>query len=111
MELTVIYFNHWLLGGNQMTWTNIKRIDSSEGNVAKFVFTNEKSVVEAVLYRYPDYKTRTVICCSTMSGCPIGCRFCGAGDYFVRSMNGDEIVEQVKHCILETGVDASEIER
>lgn len=92
-------------------WNNIERIDSAEGSVAKFVFKNDNAVVESVLYRYPDYETRTVICCSTMSGCPIGCRFCGAGDYFVRSLTGDEITAQVQHCIDETGVDASTIEK
>lgn len=92
-------------------WNDIQKIDSAESSVAKLVFNNDDAVVESVLYRYPDYETRTVICCSTMSGCPIGCRFCGAGDYFVRSLTGDEIISQVQHCINETGVDASKIER
>lgn len=34
-------------------------------------------VAEAVLYKYNSYYDRTVICCSVMSGCPVGCRFCG----------------------------------
>lgn len=92
-------------------WNNIKRVDSTEGNVSKFVFTNEDAVVESVLYRYPDYKTRTVICCSTMSGCPVGCRFCGAGDNFVKSLSGEEIISQVKYSIDQTGVDPLEMER
>jgi 23S rRNA (adenine2503-C2)-methyltransferase len=49
-----------------------------------------------VLYKYPTYAERTVICCSTQSGCPVGCRFCGAGDYFVRSLTAEEIVAQPK---------------
>ena len=57
-------------------WSAVRRIDDTEQNVAKFVFTKNDAVAEAVLYRYPDYRTRTVICCSTQSGCPIGCRFC-----------------------------------
>lgn len=81
-----------------------KVIHSAEGNVCKYVFTGDTGVAEAVLYRYPDYETRTVICCSTMSGCPVGCRFCGAGDYFVRSFTGAEIVAQVDRCIADTGV-------
>ena len=92
-------------------WTDIKRIDSAEGNVAKFVFSKPDAVVEAVLYRYPTYQARTVICCSTQSGCPVGCRFCGAGDHFVRSLRGMEIVAQVDHCIAETGVDAAGIDK
>ena len=79
--------------------------------MCKFVYTNPSAVAESVLYRYPDYKTRTVICCSTMSGCPVGCRFCGAGDNFVKSLTADEIVEQVKYSIDQTGVDPSTMER
>lgn len=90
---------------------NIKRIDSNEGNVAKFVFTGKDYVAESVLYKYPDYKTRTVICCSTMSGCPMGCRFCGAGDYFVRNLTGQQIVSQVEHCLNETDIAVKDIER
>lgn len=88
-----------------MMFGSIDRIDSAEGNVAKFVFTKDDAVAEAVLYRYPDYTTRTVICCSTMSGCPMGCRFCGAGDFFARNLDASEIVAQVTHCINQTGVD------
>jgi 23S rRNA (adenine2503-C2)-methyltransferase len=80
-------------------WNDIKRIDDEAENVAKFVFSHDTAVAEAVLYKYPDYKTRTVICCSTQSGCPVGCRFCGAGDAFVRSLTADEIVSQPKHLL------------
>lgn len=86
-------------------WKNIKRIDSAEGTVCKFVYTNSTAVAESVLYKYPNYETRTVICCSTMSGCPVGCRFCGAGDHFVKSLSAEEIIEQVKHSVDQTGVD------
>ena len=92
-------------------WPSIRRIDDAAQNVAKFVFTKGDAVAEAVLYRYPTYRERTVICCSTQSGCPVGCRFCGAGDYFVRSLSWQEIVAQVDHCIAETGIDAAEIGR
>jgi 23S rRNA (adenine2503-C2)-methyltransferase len=92
-------------------WNNIERIDSSEGNVCKFVYTSDNAVAESVLYRYPTYEERTVICCSTQSGCPVGCRFCGAGDYFVRSLSSEEIVDQVKHSLSETGVDPNSIDR
>lgn len=90
---------------------DVKVIPSKEGNVQKYVFTSPSGVFEAVLYRYPDYETRTVICCSTMSGCPVGCRFCGAGDHFVRSASAAEIVAQVKRCIDDTGLEAWEIDR
>ena len=90
---------------------NVKTIDSEEGNVRKYVFTSESAVAESVLYKYPDYKSRTVICCSTMSGCPVGCRFCGAGDYFARNLNACEIVEQVDRCIKDTGVNPADMGR
>lgn len=92
-------------------WDNIKRIDSSEGNVCKFVYSKADAVAESVLYRYPSYEERTVICCSTQSGCPVGCRFCGAGDYFVRSLSAAEIVHQVDYSIWQTGVDPSGMKR
>lgn len=93
-----------------MAW-DVRRIDSSEGNVCKFVYTSETAVAESVLYRYPAYEERTVICCSTQSGCPVGCRFCGAGDSFVRSLSADEIVEQVDYSIAQTGIAAASMKR
>ncbi len=92
-------------------WNNIKKIDSSDTNVSKFVFTKNSAVAEAVLYKYPTYEERTVICCSTQSGCPVGCRFCGAGDYFIRSLTADEIISQPKYLLEQTNVDVSKIQR
>lgn len=92
-------------------WTSIKRINSSNENVAKFVFETGNAVAEAVLYKYPTYEDRTVICCSTQSGCPVGCRFCGAGDNFVRSLTADEIFNQPKYLLEQTGVDPKDIKR
>lgn len=89
-------------------------LDGSADTVRKLVFEWEgdrPAVAEAVLYRYPDYETRTVICCSTQSGCPVGCRFCGAGDYFNRSLTGSEILEQVEAALNLTQVDPIGIER
>lgn len=94
-----------------MIWNDIKRIDDAAQNVAKFVFTNNTSVSEAVLYKYPTYKERTVICCSTQSGCPVGCRFCGAGDAFVRNLTSEEIVSQPEHLLSLVDCDASEMHR
>lgn len=73
----------------------IKRFDSSEGNVFKYVFTNNSCVAEAVLYKYEDFYKRTVICCSTMSGCPVGCSFCGTGNKFICNLTEQEITEQI----------------
>lgn len=78
-----------------------KIFKSSDTNVSKFVFEKEANndlnsiAVEAVLYRYNSYKDRTVICCSTQCGCPMGCSFCGTGKFFVRNLKSREIVEQV----------------
>lgn len=92
-------------------WPDVRRFDDAAQNVAKFTFARPDAVAEAVLYRYPDYRTRTVVCCSTMSGCPMGCRFCGSGDGFVRSLDAEEIVEQVARCLQATGVPPSEMAR
>lgn len=92
-------------------WNSVRTIQSSDQNVSKLVFEKEDAVVEAVLYKYPEYLKRTVICCSVQSGCPIGCRFCGTGDYFVRSLTSEEIVAQVEECLKATGVDPNAIER
>jgi 23S rRNA (adenine2503-C2)-methyltransferase len=92
-------------------WNEIKRVDSSDENVAKFVFEKNNAVAESVLYKYPTYQDRTVICCSTQSGCPVGCRFCGAGDNFVRSLSASEIVSQPIHLLTQTGVDPNAITR
>lgn len=92
-------------------WNEIKEIKSSDENVIKFVFSKDDAVAEAVLYKYPTYEDRTVICCSTQSGCAVGCRFCGAGDRFVRSLTAEEIVNQPKHLLERTGVDVSKIKR
>ena len=89
-----------------------KVFDSSEGNVSKYVFTGEDFVAESVIYKYPDYKTRTVICCSTMSGCPVGCSFCGTGKKFVRNLTSDEIVEQILTVLKDKSITyTKEIER
>lgn len=72
-----------------------KVFESSEKNVWKYVFTKNDMVAEVVLYKYKDFYERTVICCSTMSGCPVGCRFCGTGNRFVRNLSAEEIVSQI----------------
>ncbi len=92
-------------------WPDIKIISDDASNVKKYVFTKGDAAVESVLYKYPDYETRTVICCSTQSGCPVGCRFCGAGDYFVRSLSATEIVAQAVKCVEDTGVDPAKMGR
>jgi len=89
---------------------SVKRLDSSAVSVSKYVFDFGDAVAESVLYGYPDYGTRTVICCSTQSGCPIGCRFCGAGDAFVRSLTGDEIVAQVQYLMEDRNITSDAVQ-
>lgn len=96
------------------TWDNIDMIESSDENVRKYVFSRslgKPAVAESVLYKYPTYEDRTVICCSTQSGCPVGCRFCGAGDYFVRSLTAEEIVSQPVHLLESQDIDAEKVDR
>ena len=95
-------------------WQNVKAIQSTDQNVRKYVFTNEGTkgaVAEAVLYKYPTYEDRTVICCSTQSGCPVGCRFCGTGEFFIRSLTADEIVAQVHHLFADQNIDQSKVKK
>ncbi len=92
-------------------WDTIRRVDSANPLVSKFVFENKTAIAESVLYQYPTYSDRTVICCSTQSGCPVGCRFCGAGDHFVRSLTAEEIVAQPDYLLAQTGVLASSMKR
>lgn len=95
---------------NLKYWQNVQVFEDDAEHVTKFVFTKEDAVVETVLYRYPTYRERTVICHSVMSGCPMGCRFCGTGDYFVRNLTANEMIEQVYiaidyACSKESGLD------
>jgi 23S rRNA (adenine2503-C2)-methyltransferase len=94
-----------------MSWDNIRVVTSSDQNVLKYVFEKKDAAVESVLYKYPTYEERTVICCSTQSGCPVGCRFCGAGDSFVRSLTAEEIVSQPEHLFRDRGIDPAKIEK
>lgn len=89
----------------------VKRIDSTDKDVCKYVFEFDKAVAESVLYKYGSYEERTVICCSTQSGCPVGCRFCGAGDAFVRSLTPGEIVGQVEWLLSDKGIDPAKVQR
>lgn len=94
-------------------WTEIKTFKDEKEHVTKFFFHKEDIAIESVLYRYPTYEKRTVLCISTMCGCPMGCRFCGTGDYFVRSLTAEEIAGQAEYILSSQidGVDPNQIER
>lgn len=91
-------------------WDDIKCLEGNDDNVLKYVFERSDAVAEAVLYKYPTYENRTVICCSTQSGCPVGCRFCGAGDSFVRSLTAEEIVSQSEHLFEDRAIDPNGVQ-
>ena len=92
-------------------WNSVKKVSVTDANVIKFVFYSDSAVAETVLYKYPTYSDRTVICFSVMSGCPIGCRFCGSGEYFVRNLTADEIVSQIQYTLTETNVKPTDIKK
>lgn len=83
---------------------SIKVFESSNGNVFKYVFTKDDAVYEAVLYRYEDFYKRTVICCSTQSGCPVGCKFCGTGNKFIRDLTAEEITGQISYILMDQNI-------
>ena len=94
----------------------IKTFESTDTNVKKFVFEwgdayAKKGIAEAVLYRYGEYKKRTVICCSVMSGCPVGCTFCGTGRFFIRNLSKNEIITQIQRCLENIDCDTKDIEK
>lgn len=94
-------------------WKDVKVFVDDKEHVKKYVFEKDDIAVESVLYKYPTYQERTVLCISTMCGCPMGCRFCGTGDYFVRSLSAEEIAGQaiyaLENCI--EGVDPTSINK
>ena len=81
----------------------IKCLESSEGNVWKYIFEKKDAIVEAVLYKYNSFDDRTVVCCSIQSGCPVGCTFCGTGNKFIRNLTSNEIVNQIDHILYSLG--------
>lgn len=92
-------------------WDKIEIRSDPQGLVEKYIFTKDDAVAESVLYKYPTYEERTVICCSTQSGCPVGCRFCGTGEFFVRSLSVEEIVSQPTRLLTDTGIAVADIKR
>lgn len=80
-------------------------------NVKKYVFTNSDSVYESVVYKYPTYEERTVICCSVQSGCPVGCVFCGTGKRFVRNLTKQEIIEQITQVFTREDINTNSVNK
>jgi 23S rRNA (adenine2503-C2)-methyltransferase len=90
---------------------DIKVYKGKNPNVFKYVFWEKNWVAESVLYKYPNFTERTVICCSVMSGCPVGCTFCGTGKKFIRNLSDKEIVLQVEHIIKEQNIKTDKVKR
>lgn len=90
-----------------------KIFESSDTNVKKFVFEFDepKAIAEAVLYRYGEYRKRTVICCSVQSGCNVGCAFCGTGKFFVRKLSRFEIIRQIEVALSTIDCNTRDIEK
>ena len=88
-----------------------KRFDSTDKNVFKYVFNFSDAIAETVLYRYPSFEERTVICCSVQSGCPIGCKFCGSGGKFIRNLNSAEITSQIEKVLNDHNINTSSIKK
>lgn len=70
----------------------IKQMEDPKGHVSKFVFTDDEAVTEVVAYRF---ENRGVVCFSVMSGCPVGCKFCGTGKRFIRNLHSQEMWSQI----------------
>jgi 23S rRNA (adenine2503-C2)-methyltransferase len=77
-------------------WSSVTSTPNPSGCSKKYIFTKPDCAVEASV-RIGTSATDTIeISCSTMCGCPMGCHFCGAGEYFVRSLTASEIVSQAQ---------------
>lgn len=90
---------------------DINVFTGGNSHVKKYVFSDITSIYEAVLYRYPTYEKRTVICCSIQSGCPIGCTFCGTGKRFLKHLSSGEIEKQTTHILKENNINAKKINK
>jgi 23S rRNA (adenine2503-C2)-methyltransferase len=67
-----------------------------DGTVKALFTTADERPLEAVLMRYRD--SRSSICVSSQSGCPLTCSFCATGRMrFARNLTAWEIVEQALH--------------
>lgn len=86
-------------------------LTSSNKNVKKYIYEDETALVESVIYKYPDYKTRTTIRISVQSGCKVGCTFCGTGKRFLRNLSTKEIVLQVHETFKAEKVPINEVEK
>ncbi len=80
----------------ESAWHLVQRWRSPGSPVRQAVFVKPDAAVEAALIPISAAcaAPRTIVSCATMCGCPIGCRFCGAGGFFARNLTAAEIVSQ-----------------
>ncbi len=91
-------------------WNKVEELKSTDTDVKKYIFTKEDAIAEAVLYKYGDYNTRTVMCISTQTGCEMGCTFCGTVKFFGRDLTSTEILSQVSHMVYDNLIYPDEVE-
>lgn len=75
----------------------VKEEGDEKSQVRKVVFELEDGgKTEAVLLDH--HGKRTTVCVSSMTGCPLGCKFCATGKLGAgRNLSADEMVAQVLH--------------
>ncbi len=92
-------------------WTSFEEINGANTDVMKFIFKRKDAIAESVLYKYPTFEERTVMCISTQTGCPMGCSFCGTGKFFGRNLTVQEILGQVEFMVWKYGLDLNACKR
>lgn len=82
----------------------IDKIKSTEDKVVKYVLQMNDGVISEVSY-IDNNTNKDIICCSTHSGCQLGCRFCFLTDFChkikVRPLSGWETFETIAKVYME----------
>lgn len=92
-------------------WKSFEEINGANPDVMKFIFKQDDAIAESVLYKYPTFEERTVMCISTQTGCPMGCSFCGTGKFFGRNLTAAEIFGQVSFMVWKYNLDLNHTDR